>query len=154
MDHILFIIILANSSMWMKSLFTSSESPRISSISCSSMRSPIVCMACLKSLTVILSLSPLANTLSASIKSYRVSLSLGRSWTAFSSAVSVKNPLLLGSTFCFISLISSSVGLRFNALIKVPNSDVATWPRLLLSNNANISFISFDVRVPANVNKN
>ena len=130
-------------------MLTSSESLRISSISCSSILSPIVCIACLKSLTVILSLSPLANTRRASIKSYNVSLSFGRSYTTFSKAARLKNPLLLGSTLVFISVISSSVGFKLSALISVPSSAVATYPRLLLSNNANISLISEEVNVPA-----
>lgn len=61
----------------------------------------------------------------------------------------MKKPLFLGSTFDFISVISSSVGFRFNALIRVPNSGVDTWPLLLLSNKAKISLISDDVRLPA-----
>ena len=131
-------------------MLTSSLSPTISSISVSPILSPIVIMACLKSRTVILPSWSESKTLSASIKSLRVSLSFPRSWTVFSRIGSSKYPYFLsGSTFCSMSLISVSVGLRFNALTRVPSSVVATYPLPLLSKRAKISLISFDDRLPA-----
>ena len=136
------MIIFANSSIYMLSLLTSSESLTISSISCSSILSPIVYIACLKSLMVIMPSWSESKTLSASTRSCRVSLSFPLSYTAFSRAFKVKCPWLLESTYSLIALISSSVGFKFSALTRVPSSLVATCPRLLLSNRAKISLIS------------
>ena len=130
--------------MSIKSLSTNSVSPTISSISYSPIFSPMDIIACLKSLTYILPSWSESNTLSASIRSYNVSLSFPLAYITSSKIVRLKLPELLGSTFYYISCISVSVGLRFRARTRVPNSLVATWPRLLLSNNAKISLISLD----------
>ena len=133
----------------MKSLLTRSESPTISSISLSPMRSPMVIIACLKSRTDILLSWSESNTLRASTKSYRVSLSLPLSCTTYSSVARLKLPVFFGSTFPAISVISVSVGFKLSALTRVPSSVVATYPLLLLSNKSKISLISFCAKPPA-----
>ena len=113
------------------------------------MRSPIVIIACLKSRTVILPSWSESNTLSASIRSYNVSLSFPLSCTTFSRMSKVNYPEPFGSTLPYISVISVSVGFKLRARTSVPNSVVATAPRLFLSNKSKISLISFDTRLPA-----
>ena len=147
--HILFIIILAKSSINIYSLFTRSLSSTISPISSSLIFSPIFDIAFLKSLTDIFPSWSESNTLRASIKSCKVSLSLPRAYTTSSRIYRPNMPVLFLSTFAFISLISVSVGFKLRALTSVPNSEVATWPLLLLSNRLNISLISFDESCPA-----
>lgn len=147
--HILFIIILANSSININSLLTRSLSPTISSISQSPIRSPIVIIACLKSLTDIFPSWSESNTFRASTKSYNVSLSFPLAYITSSSTYTPNIPVLFLSTFVCISYISVSVGFKFRARTRVPNSDVATLPPPLLSNKLNISLISFDERFPA-----
>ena len=133
----------------MKSALTNSLSPTISSISYSPIRSPIVIIACLKSAIFILPSWSESNTFNASIKSYSVSLSFPRFYTTVSRLYRLNDPALFGSTYDYISVSSVSVGFKVNARTNVPSSLVATWPRWVLSNSANISLISFDDKLPA-----
>ena len=101
--HILFIIILAKSSIYIYSLLTRSVSPTISSISVSPIRSPIEVIACLKSLTDILPSWSESNTFRASTRSYKVSLSLPRYCTTSSRIYTLNMPDPFLSTFYYIS---------------------------------------------------
>jgi len=111
-------------------------------ISASYMRSPMCIMTYLKSSTEIFPSLSESNTFIASTTSLRVSLSLPRSLTKFSSDYKLNWPLFVGSTFLIISEISLSVGFKFMARTTVPSSEVCTKPSLFLSNSMKISLIS------------